>query len=126
MHVFRTPLPDAVSLEQVEKSNTSFTIEDVRDWAEDTGNIAARFRFFEAFNVHSEFYQLVAKPLLSLRTVGSIDVERKVKPIKNDIFTKNRNRLLDPKGVAMMRASENLNYIMKAKKSLGKRITDSL
>ena len=32
----------------------------------------------------------------------------------------------DPKGVALFRASENLRHIMKAKKQLAKKITDSL
>ena len=34
--------------------------------------------------------------------------------------------ILDPKGVALYRASENLKHIMAAKKRLGKKITDSL
>ena len=75
---------------------------------------------------HSEFYLLVAKPLLSMRTVGSIDVERRVKPLKHNILTKKRNRLLDPKGQCLFRASENLNHIMACKKMLGKSVTDSL
>ena len=61
--------------------------------------------------------------LFSLRTVGSIDVERRIKPVKENILTKKRNCLLDPKGVALYRASENL---MASKKRLGKKITDSL
>ena len=69
---------------------------------------------------------MVAKPLLSMRIVGSIYVVRRVKPIKDSILTKKRNRLKDPKGVALFRASENLNHLMKAKISLGKKITDSL
>ena len=75
---------------------------------------------------NNEFYQKVAKHLLSMRTVGSIDVERRVKPIKHTILTKKRNRLKDPKGIALYRASENLKHIMKAKIALGKKISDSL
>jgi hypothetical protein len=90
------------------------------------GNIGARFCWFETFAAHSEFYLLVAKPLLSMCTVGSIGVERKVKPLKHTILTKKRNRLKDYKGVAYFRAQENLKHIMHAKKVLGKRITDSL
>ena len=60
-------------------------------------------------------------------TVWSIDVEHMIKPIiKHTILTKKRNRLSDPKGVALLRASENLRYIMKAKKWLVRKITDSL
>ena len=61
-----------------------------------------------------------------MRTVGSIDVERRIKPVKHEILTKKRNRLLDPKGIALYRASENLRHLMKAKKILGKKITDPL
>ena len=85
-----------------------------------------RFNFFETFAENSEFYQRVAKPLLSMRTVGSIDVERMIKPIKHNILTKKRNCLHDPKGIALYRASENLKHIMDAKLILGKKITDSL
>ena len=61
-----------------------------------------------------------------MRTVGSIDVERRVKPLKHNILTKKRNRLLDSKGICLFRASENLKHIMAAKKILGKSVTDSL
>ena len=63
-----------------------------------------------------------------MRTVGSMDVERKFKPVKEKILTKYHNRLKDPKGVALFRLRENLNlnHIMEAKKSFGKKITESL
>ena len=51
-----------------------------------------------------------------MRTVGSIEVEQRVKGIKGTILTKKRNKLQDPKGVALMWASKNLRHIMKAKK----------
>ena len=49
-----------------------------------------------------------------------------MKPIKHTILTKKRNRLQDPKEVALFRASENLKHIMKEKIALGKKVTDSL
>ena len=91
--------------------NKSFSIEDVVEWVEQNNSIDGRFVFFETF---------------AMRTVGSIDVERRLKPIKHNILTKKRNRLQDPKGVALFRASENLKHLMHAKKILGKKITSSL
>jgi len=43
----------------------------------------------------------------------------------NAFMTRNRNRLSDPKGVALFRAKVNLTHIMDAKQRLGERITDS-
>ncbi len=98
----------------------------MKEWVERNGSMKGRFSFFETFAETSEFYQKVAKPLLSMRTVGSIGIKRRVKPLKDTLLTKKRNRLADPKGVALFRASENLKHIMRAKKVLGKKVTDSL
>ena len=73
----------------------------------------------------------MAKPLLllllSMCTMGSIGVEQRVKGIKGTILNKKHNKLQDPKGVALMRASENLRHmIMKAKTILGIKVMDSL
>ena len=78
--------------------------------------------------MHSELYQLVARPLMSMHTVGSIVVERRVKPLKDTILTKKRNKLSDAKAYVVYRARENLKHIMSAKKILGKSksITDSI
>jgi hypothetical protein len=60
-------------------NNKSITFDDVQTWIESSDGIQGRFRFFEAFGRESKFNQLVAKPLMSMRTVGSIDVERRIK-----------------------------------------------
>ena len=84
--------------------------------------------FFETFARNNTFYLKVAQPLLSMRTTGSIDVERRIKPLKHNIMTKKRNRLKDPKGISLLRGQEqeNLKHLMRAKLDLGKKITDSL
>ena len=126
LHMFAEPLPAAVSAKVLEKNNTEFSVVDVKKWVDKHDSIQGRFRFFETFASNSEFYLKVAKPLLSMRTVGSIDVERRIKPIKHTILTKKRNRLSDAKGIVFFRASENLKHIAKAKNSLGKKIYESL
>jgi len=126
MHIFEEALPASIPDIELENKNKSFSVEEVKEWVEKHNAIDGRFQFFETFAASSEFYLKVAKPLLSMRTVGSIDVERRIKRIKHNILTKKRNRLQDPKGVVLYRASENLKHIMNAKKMLGKKITDSL
>jgi 2-polyprenyl-3-methyl-5-hydroxy-6-metoxy-1,4-benzoquinol methylase len=119
---------EPVSAEQLEINNKAITIAEVISFMEETKNVTARIEFFNTFGSNNIFYiMMVARPLLSMRTVGSMDVERMVKPIKHTIMTKHRNRRLkDPKGVALFRLSENLKHIMKAKKMLDKKITESL
>eukprot|EP00956_Cyclotella_meneghiniana_P028747 scaffold67833_cov52-Cyclotella_meneghiniana.AAC.2 len=57
----------------------------------------SRLRWLETFPAQCELYQLSLQNL-SMRRVGSIDVERRVKPLKDTtILTKKRNRLSDAK-----------------------------
>jgi len=76
-------------------------------YVETTGAISGRLGWFECYAGTSDFYRLVAKPLLSMGTVGSMDCERRAKPLtlKNTILTKDRNRMMDPTGVALLRPS---------------------
>ena len=126
MHTFEKPVPDAVTIQELESRNKKITVNEVLAWVEKTGNIQGRFALFDTFHANSGFYLKVAKPLLSMRAVGSIDVERRIKNMKGNILTKKRNRTQDPKGVVYLRASENLRHIMHAKKLIGKNICDSL
>ena len=57
----------------------------------------SRLRWFETFAAHSELYQLIANSLISMRKVGSIGVELRVKALKDTILTKKRNTLGDNK-----------------------------
>jgi hypothetical protein len=70
MDIFTSSLPEPVTEAQLAINSKQFTVTDVAKFVEQSGNIAARFCFFETFTANSEFYLLVAKPLLSLGTVG--------------------------------------------------------
>eukprot|EP00956_Cyclotella_meneghiniana_P037398 scaffold138000_cov60-Cyclotella_meneghiniana.AAC.1 len=118
-HIFGQPLPEADNFEQLETNNKAFGVKFVKQHAKSSGNVAFWLRWFETFAAHSELYQLIAKPLILMRTVGSIDVERRIKPLKDTILTKKRNRLSDAKAAVLYRARENLNHIMNAKRILG-------
>ena len=80
----------------------SFGIKDVVNYVETTGAISGRLGWFECYAGSSDVYRFVAKPLLSMGTVGSMDCERRAKPLKNTILTKERNRVPDPTGVALL------------------------
>ena len=106
----------AVSPDELDARSKVFTLGAVCAWIEKYGGIEGRLRWFETYAAYSRFYQLVAKPLLSLRATGSIDTERSVKPLKHSILTKTRNRLSNH----LFRASQNLKYLRNAKKETKK------
>lgn len=126
MHTFEKELPDAVSGEELKLNNAETSVDEVLAWVEKTGNIQGRLALFDTFHANSDFYLKVAKPLLSMRAVGSIDVERRIKTLKGSILTKKRNKIKDTKGVVYLRASENLRHLMRAKKMIGKNVSDPL
>ena len=93
-------------------------------YLEKTGAHNGRLRFFEAHYPASPFYQHVAKRLLSMRTAGSISVERAAKPMKNYIMTKTRSRLKKEKGDVCLRAGLNMR-LYGVKKGLTDNAADS-
>ena len=92
----------------------------------DNDGINGRLDFLQTIARNNTFYLKVAHNLLSMLTTGSIDVERRIKPLKHNIVTKKRNRLKDPKGIALLRGQENLKHLTRANLDLGKKTTDSL
>ena len=92
-------------MEELEVNNSEFTLAQVRDWVVAHMHPEGRFHFFKfkVYRPNSLFYQRIALPLLSMRTTGSIDVERAVKPFKNGMLTKDKNRLSDEKGIVVFR-----------------------
>ena len=66
------------------------------------------------------------KPWAGQRISNIRDVERKVKPVKHQFLTKDRDGLKVSKAIILFRLREYLRQIMKAKKDLGKKVTESL
>ena len=92
-----------------------FGICQVQDWVERHSGIDRRIRWFEAYAPNNKFYQHIAKPLLSIRTTGSNDVERKCKPLKSKVLIKTRNKIKDRKAEMLFRTPQNLRQLMKIK-----------
>ena len=62
--------------------------------------------------------KIIAIPLASIRTEGSISVERVAKPLKNKVWSKERNKLGPEKAAVLLRAGLNLRFLHEAKQSL--------
>ena len=120
------PIPAPVSVDQLDKTYNDFTLDDVMSWIEDHNNIEGRFRFFDVYNPNSAFYCRVARPLISMHTTGSIDVERVAKPFKHNLLWKERNCLSDENGIVLFRSAQNLRYLMKANMALKGQVYDVL
>jgi hypothetical protein len=96
----------------------AFTIDRVLEWVEKYKNIDGRFRFFEVYARFSPLYQQVGKHLLSMKSIGSMDVEPRAKPFMHCMLSKDRNRLSDEKGIVMLRAGQNLKHLHHAQESI--------
>ena len=92
----------------------SLLLQDVIAWVERFGNANGRLRFFSGHEYESTIYhRCVARPLLSLKTTGSISVERAAKPLKNGVASKDRNRLSHDKRLMCLKVGLNLNLKMR-------------
>ena len=86
MNLWRKPIDDDCGEELLELRNRNFTLDEVKDWIEEHGDIIECFRFFGVYKAHSQLYLRVGKPLLSMNTAGFMYVERAAKPIKESIL----------------------------------------
>ena len=85
-----------------------------------------RFCFFDAYHEEDPFYQKIARPLLSIGTVGSISTERSAKSLKHDILSLKRNRLSDEQAVILYRVGENLRHLENVRTAVSDKIAGSL
>jgi len=63
----------------------------------------------------NRLYEKVIEPLLSVRSTGSITVERVAKPMKNDVLSKFRQRLGEEHAEMCMCAGMNLCFLMNSR-----------
>lgn len=60
--IFPTPLHGEVSIDELREHNEKFLVDDVVNWAENSGNSSSRFRLFDTFHKSCNFYEMVVKP----------------------------------------------------------------
>ena len=89
----------------------------VSDWIKKTGFHCSRLNFFSILP-KSQLYTVLIEPLLSLRTTGSITVERIAKPMKHSVLEKHRNRLGIVKAELLLRVGLNLRALLARSKVL--------
>jgi len=81
-------------------------------------------RYCGVYKAHSQLYLIVGKPLLSMRTAGSMSVERAAKTVKESILSKEHNLLSDEKGTTLFRAAQNHRMLHNAIQSIKGRVYD--
>ena len=123
--LFTKPRPEAKTMEVKVALQKHLTFEDVGKYLDETGYHNGRLVFFEAWAPASDFYTHVAKRLLSMRTTGSISVERAAKPMKNNVMIKTRNTLKKDKGLVLLRAGLNMRVLYRVKKIVIESAVDS-
>ncbi len=109
------PIPESDTPEENEIRKRNFTLDRVVEWVEKYEIIDGRFCFFEAYACFSPLYQQVGKCPLSMKSVGSMDVECMAKPFKHSTLTKDRNALSNEKGIVWFRAGQNLKHLHHAR-----------
>jgi hypothetical protein len=101
-----------------------FTLDHVVEWVEKYENIDGHFCFVKAYAHLSPLYQQAGKRLLSMTSIGSMDVECMAKLFKHCILTKtkNRNALSNEKEIVLFRAEQNLNHLHHAHKVIKRNV----
>ena len=125
MHLFDKNLPTAVDLEQLIKSNSTLSIDDVAAWIENKKGLEGQFAWYETLSRETNFYQENSRKLLSIGTIGSIDVERRAKGLKYEILNNARNRLSEDQAITLCGTSENLSHVQKSRADMMDKIQDS-
>jgi hypothetical protein len=77
------PIPESGTPEENENRKRTFTLDCVVEWVEKYENIDGCFCFFKAYVCFSPLYLQVGKHILSMISIGSMDVECMVKPFKH-------------------------------------------
>jgi len=83
-------------------------------------NAAAQSASFFLTALRLALFAISATPTSaqSMRTEGSISVERVAKPLKNKVWTKERSRMAPEKAALLLRAGINLRFLHDAKSKL--------
>ena len=114
------PVPPPLTSIEKEAKRTAMTLEDVSKFAESKGGRNSQLRWFEMYARDTTLYKLIAKPLLSGSSNGSMDIERYAKPLKYSIQTKQRNNLSDEYASILLRILINLRNVEAAVEALPK------
>ena len=82
---------------------------------DNTGRHASRLTWWLGTAPSTMLYTKIASLLLSMRTTGSISVERVAKPLKNKVMTDTRANMKKGAAEVLLRAGLNLRLLRRLK-----------
>jgi len=107
-----------VNDEETKAEQKKLTMTDVSEWVNKTGGHDGRLNFFVLHPKDEDLYKLILEPLLSIRSVGSITVERIAKPMKRSVLANYRAAMKEDKAEICLRVGLNLRHLMAARQQI--------
>ena len=105
----------AVAPAAAQTAMETLTLKMVSDWMDNTGRHASRLTWWLGTAPNTMLYTKIASLLLSMRTTGSISVERVAKPLKNKVMTDTRANMKKGAAEVLLRAGLNLRLLRRLK-----------
>ena len=115
---WQTPAPVVLAPAAAQAAMATLTLEMVSDWIDKTGRHASRLTWWLGTAPNTLLYKKIASLLLSMRTTGSISVERVAKPLKNKVMTDTRAKLNTGTAEVLLRAGLNLRLLRRLKETM--------
>jgi hypothetical protein len=116
-HLFDHPRPGSEDPEVTKEKQTGLNLNTITQWLKDSSGADARHAWWMVNAPSSELYECIAKPLLSVRTTGSITAERVANTLNDSVLTMKRN-WLEAAGSSheVLRAGINLRFLQAVEK----------
>lgn len=111
VYCFDSPAPPPLTAEEAAAAQEGLTINQVSQWIDQTGGQSSPLLFF-AQMPRIEYYTLIAEPLLSMRTMGSLQADTVSAPLENKAKITKKEDM--EKAETLLRTGLNVRFLFDA------------